>query len=42
MPSAGGERLAVDGSEGVAEVREWVRVVRRAGNVAARAMLEFL
>ena len=40
MPSAGGVRFVVDGSEEVAEVRESVRVVRRAGRVGGAAMLE--
>ena len=42
MPSAGGARVVMEGSEEVAEARESVRVVRRAGNVAGAAMLEFL
>lgn len=42
MPSAGGARLVVGGREEVAEVREWVRVVRRAGRVAGAAILGYL
>lgn len=34
MPSAGGVRLAVDGREEAAEVKDSVRVVRRAGGAA--------
>lgn len=42
MPSAGGARFVVEGREEVAEVKESVRVVRRAGRVAGAAMFEFL
>ncbi len=41
MPSAGGARFVVDGREVAAEVRESVRVVRRAGRVVGAAILEF-
>ena len=39
MPSGGGARLAVEGREVLAEVKESVRVVRRAGRVAGTAMV---
>ena len=39
MPSAGGTRLVAEGRDKAAEVKESVRVVRRAGSVAGRAML---
>lgn len=42
MPSDGGARLVVEGREDVAEFRESVRVVRRAGRVAGTAMLGYL
>ena len=42
MPSAGGARFVVEGSEGGAEAKESVRVVRRAGKVGGAAMLVFL
>ncbi len=41
MPSAGGARFVVEGREVAAEVRESVRVVRRAGRVVNAAILEF-
>ena len=41
MPSGGGARWVVEGREEVAEVKESVRVVRRAGSVAGTAMLEY-
>ena len=39
MPSAGGVRFVAEGREDVAEVRESVRVVRRAGRFGGAAML---
>ena len=45
MPSAGGARFVEDGSEEAAEVRDSMRVVRRAGridNVSDAAMLDHL
>ena len=39
IPSAGGATFVIEGSEEVAEVKESVRVVRRAGSVAGAAML---
>ena len=42
MPSAGGARFVVEGREVAAEVRESVRVVRRAGRVVSAAIVEIL
>ena len=42
MPSAGGVRFAVDGREEAAEVKDSVRVMRRAGKLAGAAMLGIL
>ena len=38
MPSVGGVRSVVEGREALAEVKESVRVVRRAGRVVGAAM----
>ncbi len=40
MPSGGGTRSVGEGREVAAEVRDSVRVVRRAGRVVGAAMLE--
>ena len=42
MPSADGARLVLEGRDEAAEVKESVRVVRRAGSIAEAAMLGFL
>ena len=42
MPSAGGARLVVVGIDEAADVKESVRVARRAGNVAGAAMFGIL